>query len=184
MIDPRAARRYARALFNTASQQGIVKSVEDDLNLVVTVTRGAQGFKQFIESPSATDADKLGLFERTFSDRVTATTMAFLRLLLDKGREDNLDMVRIAFTELRRDHEGIVHADITTTIDLTEDERRKIIDRLTRVTGKTIEPAFHVDPALIGGIRVALGDTVLEGSVKGALNRLRDRLIYDLLKQH
>ncbi|MCW5936465.1 MAG: ATP synthase F1 subunit delta [Fimbriimonadaceae bacterium] len=184
MTDARVARRYARALFNAAKKQGIVKSVEDDLALIGTVTSNTPGFRRFLNDPSAPQATKLSLFEKAFSDRVTATTMGFLRLVLEKGREDSLDLVRYAFVELRREDEGVVRAVVTTTRDLSEEERRRIVDRLTRASGKTIEAEFEIDPSLIGGIRVAYASYVLEGSVKGALDRMRERLIYDVLKQN
>jgi len=184
MTDARVARRYARALYNAAKRADIVQSVEDDLDLISIVGSNSPAFKRLLANPSATKEFKLEVFGRAFSDRVTAMTMHFLRLLLEKGREDNIDLVKFAFQELRRHDQGVIQAVVTTTIELTEAERRKLIDKLTRASGKTIEAQFEVDSALIGGIRVAYDNFVLDGSVRGALGRMKDKLIYDVLKQN
>lgn len=184
MTDARAARRYAKALFQAAKRAGIVPSVEDDLNLLSTVGRNSPAFRRLLKNPSASKDFKLDLFTRSFSDRVTAMTMHFLRLLLEKGREDNIELIRFAFQELRRVDEGVMQAVITTTIELNENERRKLIDKLTRSSGKTVEAEFEIDPELIGGIRVAFDNYVLDGSVRGSLGRLKDRILYDVLKQN
>lgn len=184
MTDGRVARRYARALFNAAKKIHIVQSVEDDLDLISTVWRNTPAFKRLLKNPSAGKEFKQELFAKAFADRVTAMTMQFLRLLIEKGREDNLELIKFAYQSLRRQDEGVIQAVVTTTIDLTEGERRKLVDKLTRASGKTIEAEFQTDQALIGGIRVSYESYVLDGSVNGALGRLKDKLIYDALKQN
>lgn len=184
MTDARVAKRYARALFSASKKMGIVQSVEDDLNLISHVSRTSPAFRRFLHNPSASKEVKGDVFTRAFADRVTATTMSFLRLLLDKGREDCLEFVRFSFAELRREDEGVLQAVFSTTIELTESEKRKLVDKLTRASGKTIEAEFEIDPSLVGGIRVAYNNYVLDGSVRGAIDRLKERLIYDVLKQN
>lgn len=184
MTDARVARRYARALFGAAVRADIVASVEDDLTLLSAMTRNSPDFKRFLHSPTATKEHKLELFNKVFSDRVTATTMSFIRLVLDKGREESFEHIRIAYSELRREKEGVVAAKVVSAFELSEEEKRRLIDKLTRESGKTIEPVFHVDPSLIGGVSVEMGNYVLDGTVSGSLSRLRETLIYDLLKQN
>ena len=184
MTDARVARRYAKALFNAAKTADIVQSVDDDLSLISTVSRNSPAFKRLLRNPSASKEFKLEVFTKAFSDRVTAMTMQFLRLLLQKGREDGIDLVRLAYQELRRIDQGTIQVMVTTTIDLNEADRRKLIDKLTRASGKTIEAEFAVDPILIGGIKVAYNNYVLDGSVRGGLDRLEHKLIYDVLKQN
>ncbi len=184
MTDARVSRRYARALFQAAKKLDIVESVEADLNLVGIVISQSSGFKNLLKNPAASKETKLGIISNAFSDRVTALTMQFIRLLLEKGREENLELVRISFEELRRADQGVIKAIVTTTIELTEAEKRKLIDKLTRASGKTIEAEFDTNSELIGGIKVAYENYVLDGSVSGAIGRLKDTLIYDVLKQN
>jgi F-type H+-transporting ATPase subunit delta len=184
VTDARVARRYARALFAAAVKNDIVASVEDDLALLSAMSRNSPEFRRFLHSPTASKEHKLEVFSKLFSDRVTATTMSFIRLVLEKGREGAFEHIRIAFTELRREREGVVAAKVVSAFELTEDERRRLVDKLTRESGKTIEPEFQVDPSLIGGLSVELGNYVLDGTVKGSLDRLRETIIYDLLKQN
>jgi F-type H+-transporting ATPase subunit delta len=184
VTDSRVAKRYARALFAAAKKAGIVESVEADLGLVLHVARASGPFRAFLYSPTTSKDKKIEVLGKALSDRVTAMTMSFLRLVIDKGREDGLELIQHAFTELRRDDEGVIHADVTSSEPLDETQKRRLIEKLTRSSGKTIEPEYHVDPALIGGVKVALGNYVLDGTVEGSLARMRETLLFDVLKQN
>jgi F-type H+-transporting ATPase subunit delta len=184
VTEARVARRYARSLFNAASRQGIVPSVEADLNLIGAVSRASGPFSRFLESPDATSEAKTALLEKAFSDRVTALTMAFLRLLVDKGRETILPHVREVFVELRRQQEEVVRAVVTTVAPLDQDSRARVVSRLEAKSGKRVEAEFETDPSLIGGINVRWGDYVLDGSLSGSLARMKERILFDALKQN
>lgn len=184
MTEARVARRYARSLFNAAGKQGIVASVEADLDLIAAVLRSSPQFGRFLASPDATAEAKLRLLEKAFSDRVTALTMGFLRLLVDKRRESTLGHVREIFAELRRQQERVVRAVVTTVGPLDEDERARVVARLEAKSGKRVEAEFGTDPGLIGGINVRWGDYVLDGSLSGSLARMKERILFDALKQN
>lgn len=183
MTQARVARRYAKALFQAATKQGIVSSVESDLNLIVAVARKSGSFTAFLDSPEVTRDRKFQVVEKAFSDRVTALTMAFVRLLLDKRRETTIPLVREIFVELRRESEKVMRAVVTLREPMGEEEKLRIIKRLEEKSGKKVEAEFVVDPGLIGGLTVRWGDFVLDGSLRGSLSRLEDSLLFDALKQ-
>lgn len=184
MTEARVARRYARALFQAASKQGIVPSVESDLDLIVAVARGSGSFTNFMESPDVSRERKLGIIEKAFADRVTALTMGFLRLLVEKRRESALALVREVFVELRRESEHVMRAVVTSREPLGEDEKARILQGLAAKSGKKIEAEFGSDPNLIGGVTVRWGDYVLDGSLRGSLARLEESLLFEALKQN
>ncbi len=183
MTDSRAAKRYARALFNAAQKEGIVGSVDDDLKGLTSVLASSSKARAFLLMPTTSHADKIALFERTFSDRITALTMGFLRLLVNKKRDDLLHAIQIEFSELRRQHEGVTKAIFESALELAEDQRNALVTKVQSATGKRVEAEFHVNPELIGGVKVTYDNFVLDGTARGHLNRLRETLIYDLLKQ-
>jgi F-type H+-transporting ATPase subunit delta len=183
MADQRVGRRYARALFLTAKQYDVVASVEDDLNTIVHLLDSDESFNDFVTAPYTGREEKIATIDRIFSDRVTAVTMQLLRVMLEKRREEEIRTVRAEFISLRRADEGVVHAIVTTAELLPNDQRTALLKKLETTIGKKVESEFRVDPLLIGGIRVAYGNYVLDGSIRGALSSLRDKLRHDLLKQ-
>ncbi|MEQ1822807.1 MAG: ATP synthase F1 subunit delta [Fimbriimonadaceae bacterium] len=183
-MDSKVAKRYARALFNSAKKGGVMESVESDLNAIVQLSESHDEFRGFLESPQIGRDDKIMIAEKLFSDRITSLTMGMLRLMLLKGRETEFAGMRNEYILLRRVEGNVLHATVTSAQELEPNQRTSIIAKLEEKSGKKVEAEFRIDASLIGGVRVAIGNHVLDGSVRGTMNRLRDRLKYDLLKQN
>lgn len=183
MQDNRVARRYAQALFETALKYDVVNSVESDLLAIDNLLYNDPEFRQFVTAPYTSRDEKMAILDRVFSDRITALTMQVLRVMLEKRREAEIPQVRREFVTLRREHEGVVHVTVTSAEVMPDDQRLALVARVGELLGKKIEPDYEVDPSLIGGVRVAYENYVLDGSARGALSKLRERLKYDLLKR-
>lgn len=183
-MDIRVAARYAQAFYDVASQQNLVETVYEDLNGINSVLESDPRLEGVLSDPALDSNDKLGLLEKVFGDRVTALTMQFLRLVLSKHRESLIPAITAHFADLRRVSQNILFVEVTSAKELSSADRNSLISRLQTQTGKTVEASYAVDPHLLGGIRVGVGNFVLDGSIKGSLSRLKDRLLYDVLKQH
>ncbi len=183
-MDARVAGRYARALFSVAVKDDILASVEDDLNAISSILHRDQAFHQFLYRPDHPREEKIALIEKVFSDRVTALTMGMFRLLLNKRREVEFELLRLEFQRLRRDHENVIFAQVASARPLSESERQSIEAKLSTSSKRRVEAEYSVEPSLMGGVRVSFGNYVLDGSVKGSLSRLKETLIHDLLKQN
>lgn len=183
MTDSRVAKRYARALFNTALKQDILQSVEDDLNGVCAVIAGSKELKRFMGSPNTTREDKLKLMERVFSDRVTALTMHAVRLLLKRRREILIEQVKLEFVQLRRQHDRVVFVLVESAYELGAEQREKILTKVAGDTGRRVESRFETDPKLIGGAKITYDNFVLDGTARGYLDRMKEHILYDVLKQ-
>jgi F-type H+-transporting ATPase subunit delta len=181
--DNRVGRRYAQALFGAAQGLGVVESVESDLGAIVGMFESDETFRHFLMAPYTSRDEKVKISEKLFSDRITALTMQVLRVMLEKRREGELPAVYREFVALRREAQGVVHVVVTSAEELDSDQRRRLIDKLQLQLSATVEADFKVDPRMIGGVRVAYKNSIFDGSVRGALRRLRERLKYDLLKQ-
>lgn len=183
MTDRRVARRYSQALFATALKYDVVKSVEDDLNSIVGLLENDEEFREFIIAPYTGRDQKITIVVKMFSDRVTALTMQVLRVMLEKRREEEIIGVRDEYVTLRREHEGVVFAIVSSAYEIDEQQKTALLAKLEQTIGNKVEAEFKLEPNLIGGIRVAYGNYILDGSVRGALSSLRDKLRHDLLKQ-
>jgi F-type H+-transporting ATPase subunit delta len=183
MAESKVGKRYAQALFNTALKYDVVKSVEEDLIGITSLLQNDEQFRDFMISPHVGREEKLKIAEKLFSDRVTALTMQVLRLMLEKRREEDIPSVRNEFVRLRREHSGVIFAVVTSAEALDADLRQALEQKLSTASGRAIEAEYRIDPHLIGGVKVAFGDHVMDGTIKGTLRRLREKLTYDLLKQ-
>lgn len=182
-MDISAARRYARALHEAAKSQQSVVEVGEDLQAISQILEAKSQFKEILNSPEVDRNRKLDLVDKVFADRARPLTMRLLRLLIEKNRQRELPAVQNEFVRLQEEAAGILRVTITSAIPLQQNQVDEIIERVSRQTGKRVIPKMHVDPSLIGGVMVQYGNSILDGSVSGALNRLKERLYIDVLKQ-
>lgn len=182
-MDARVASRYAQALFNTALKHEIVSAVEDDLATLRHLLVHDERFRNYLLSPEVSRDDRLKIAESLFSDRITALTMQAFRLMVTKRREREIEGVYDEFVRLRREHGKAMRVVFTSAAELDPGEKEAIIAKLAKKSGKTVEAEFAIDPSMIGGVKVAFDNYILDGTVRGSLNRLRDTLLYDVLKQ-
>ncbi|HWP31332.1 MAG TPA: F0F1 ATP synthase subunit delta [Fimbriimonadales bacterium] len=182
-MDPRAAHRYARALFSAARQTNTVREAEEDLEAICKILEAKPDFKKTLEAPKISREQKLKLVDRVFADRARPLTMRLLRLLIEKHREQEIPLIYKDYVRLREESEGILRVIISSAKPISDNELRKLIAALEKRTGKSILYETVVDPKLIGGVAVRYGDDVLDGTVQGALRRLKEHLYYDVLKQ-
>jgi len=183
MTDGRVARRYAQALFSAALAGNNVRAVESDLEAVAGAIERDKAFRDYVSAPYASREEKEALFTRVFGDRVTGLTMQAIRMMLDKRREGEIPGIYHRFVEIRREHDGIVYATVTSATPLTPDQKDALVKKVQAVIGKTVDPEFKVDPHLLGGVQVAYDNYILDGTARGTLSKLRERLRYELLKQ-
>jgi len=182
-MDPRAAHRYARAFFSVARQMNTVREAEEDLEAICSILEAKPDFKKTLEAPKISREQKLKLVDRIFADRARPLTMRLLRLLIEKHRQAEIALIYRDYVKLREESEGILRVMISTARPLSDSELRKLVTVLEKRTGKSILYETIVEPKLIGGVSVRYGDDVLDGTIQGALRRLKEHLYYDVLKQ-
>ncbi|MBS1720051.1 MAG: ATP synthase F1 subunit delta [Armatimonadetes bacterium] len=183
MTDSRVARRYAAALYSAAKEANMVNAVEADFTGIGRVLQGDSTVRDFLLSPYVGLPDKEKILTKVFSDRVTAVSMAALRLIVRKGRAQEIEGVRDEFTRLRRVADNSLSVHVESAIELEPGQKQALEMKLTKALGSTIEPVYVVDAGIVGGIRVTYGNFVLDGTVKGQMRKLRDTLRHDVLKQ-
>lgn len=183
-MDQRVAKRYALALYRAAASGNVVSAVEADLLAIQEQLRSNPTFHSFLYSPRVPREEKLSVLDKLFQDKITSLTHRALRLLLQKRREHEFEGVLEEFVNLRREGGLVLYAKVTSSSELTPDQKDRFLAKLREKSGKVVEADFEVDPSLIGGAKVAFGNFVLDGSLKGSLDRLRDHFTYDLLKQN
>lgn len=176
MRDRKIADRYARALLQVAVERDVLDGLVESFDGLMEVVAGRDDLRHFMQSPQVPTHEKKALIEATLSGRVEPVLLNFLELLLDKDRILNLADIHEAFGEHVAAHRGVQRAQVVTAIPLADDLADKLRARLEALTGQTIVLENKVDPAVIGGVCVTMGDRILDGTVRTGLARLRESL--------
>jgi len=177
MLRGAVARRYAHAMFELALEGDMLDSLESDLKGVLEIVEGNPELQRIIYHPQVTSKDKKELVGNIFSEHISAVAKNSLFFLIDRRRESFLGDIVAAFILLANQHRNIVEVHVTSAVEMNEKEQKNLAKVLDKLAGKKVQPEYAVDPSLIGGVVVRIGDRVIDGSVKTRLATLRDRLI-------
>ena len=177
MRETTIARNYAEALLALARKaddlSGWGRMLSDVAGAVDTDPR----LRRFLEAPQVSAEVKKAILGRAFQDRVPRLFLRFLQKLVDNRRQMLIPAIATEYHHLVDAAEGRVHAQVTVARPLDDAARDAIAAQLGRVLGKTVVPHVTVNPALLGGVVVRVGDTVMDGSVRRRLATLRTRLV-------
>ena len=177
--DLRAAKRYAHALFNSASKLGTLDKIESDLDSIHKEMQQSESLKDMWESPMIPGPKKHQLLSDIFAGSVDVLTLSFLQLLADKRRENILSEVRHELHLLGDTSRKLIRAEATFAVAPTPDEQKRLAESLAARTGDRVELTCHIDPSILGGVVVRLRDTIIDGSVRGTLESLREKLLQE-----
>jgi F-type H+-transporting ATPase subunit delta len=167
------ARRYAEALFDLATQEKAVDVYRDSLD------RLARAFT--VETVRALQDDRVPSERRraavdAASKEEPKAIRAVLQILLQRDRIGGVPDIARAFNDLVDKRAGVVHAKVTTSIALDDQERSDVVRRLEQASGKKIKAAFAVDPSIIGGAKVQIGDRLIDASLSAQLDLMARQL--------
>lgn len=170
------AKRYARALFDVALEKKAIDATEKELAQVVNTIEENEGFRKLLSHPKITAAEKKQMVETLFANEISATTGNFLNIVLDRGREKDLDQILASFIEMANEIRGIADATVITAKSLNDNEVKQLADAFGRQLNKKLRVKTEVNPALIGGVVVRIGDRLYDGSISGKLARLTQKI--------
>ena len=166
------ARRYAEAAFQIAQRDDTMETWREALTTARERFDNEDAVR-FMSNPSVPVESRLVVLGRLLGDDVTGPPANLLALLVRRGRFDELDAVVREFERMLRLRDGIVQAAVVSAVELDDGAREALHERLVAMTDSKVEISTSVDPALLGGIQVRLGDRLIDGSVRGRLERLR-----------
>jgi F-type H+-transporting ATPase subunit delta len=169
--------RYAAALADVALEQKSAERVKTDLAAFAQIYFSAADLRNSLETPAVGREAKLQVVQKIAELMNLAPAVRnFLCVLVDNHRTEMLGEIQEAFRVELNARLGIAEADVTSSRELSAQERAQLTAALTKRTGKKIEARFHQDASLVGGAVVRVGSTVYDGSVREQLTRLRERL--------
>ena len=169
------ARPYAQAAFMSANAKQALKDWSDMLSLMAAIADDA-AMHDLIDSPHLTETQLADLFIEVAGDNVNDSGANFIRILAENRRLALLPEIAALYEIQRRAAEGIVQAEMVTAFPATEAQQAGIVASLSKRLGRDIELSCSTDAGLLGGAIIRAGDLVIDGSIRGKLERLGSAL--------
>jgi F-type H+-transporting ATPase subunit delta len=171
-----AARRYAEAAFQVAVRDDTIETWRRELDTAAAVVEDER-VGRTLANPSIPLESRDTMARKAFASIAGDKVMNLIALTLRRGRIEELPRIAAEFRRLDDQRQGITHAVATSADALTPQEARALTERLERLTGGKVALDLRVDPDLLGGLVVRIGDRLIDGSVRSRLERLRNQLV-------
>ena len=171
------ARPYAEAAFKLALESQSLAKWSEMLELIEAVVRD-ENFAARISDPNVDDRALESMILGTLGDRLDGHARNFVQLMIHNARLALTPHIRTLFEELRREHEGVLEATIISALPLGDDQARQLVAVLEKKYGRRVSAQVEVDPELIGGARIVVGDKVIDATVRGRLDAMKAALAH------
>jgi F-type H+-transporting ATPase subunit delta len=169
------ARPYAEAVFRLADAQGKLAEWSGVLANLAAVASDER-IRAAIGDPNLSAAKIAGLFISILSGKLSGDAENLVRVLAENGRLDVLAEIRVQYEALKNEREGVVEAQVYSAFDMDEAQLADLVARLEKRTGRKVKARVSVDKELIAGVKVVLGDKVIDGSARAQLGALENAL--------
>jgi F-type H+-transporting ATPase subunit delta len=171
-----AARRYAEAAFEVALRDDTVEAWRSELEMAGSIASDEQ-VGRMLANPAVALETRTEMADSIFGVVVSRPVLNLIGLMIRRGRIEQLPKVATEFNRLDNARQGITVATATSAAPLSPAEIEALTERLETFTGGRVELDVQVDPSLLGGLVVRVGDRLIDGSVRGRLERLRNQLV-------
>lgn len=168
---------YATALVDLAEQAGALDATAEEMADLGELLAASADVSRVLSSHTLTVEERAGSIDRAFKGRVSDLLYRFLQVVNRKGRLAELPGIIRAFAKLYAEKRGIAEVDIHVPAPMGGDKLRQLADRIGSAIGKQVVPHEHVDAHLLGGLKLRIGDKLIDGSVATQLRLMRDKLV-------
>ena len=176
MIDVGLARRYVQPLFDVAQEKDIVEVIAAELEELSTSLAGDSSLRVILIDPSVSRQDRIAIVEKIFSD-FNSYSVNFIRLLIEKNRSNILDKAHSIFMEIKDDADGILSGVVESAMPLDAETGSELKVQLEQNFGHRLKLEFKTTPEILGGLRIRVGNSVMDGSITGKLDNLKKAMI-------
>jgi len=166
------AQVYSQALFEVAKEHDVVDDIREQLGQFADELDENRDLQVFLFSPYFSTQEKEDGLERAVTD-VDPVVMNFLKLLIEKHRTPVIFRIRAEYDQLWEEVNKLLPVEITSAVELPEATVKQLGDRISEQTGRRVELSSHVEPEILGGIVVQVGNSVLDASIRNRLEQLR-----------
>ena len=169
MIKSQVGRRYSKAIFDIAEEKNQVKEIYELLNSAMVLYRTDKEFKNFIRNPLINNEEKKLVLNEIFG-KDNSDNLNILLYILDKGRINCIKYIVAEYLKIYYRKNRILDVRATFTKELTDEQKKKLIDKLSQKTGKEINLEIKIDKNILGGGVIRIGDKIIDGSIRRELD--------------
>ena len=169
MIKSQVGRRYSKAIFEIAEEKNQVKEIYEMLNSAMVLYRTDKEFKNFILNPLIDSEQKKSVLNKIFG-KDNSDNLNILLYILDKGRMNCIKYIVAEYLKIYYRKNRILDVKATFTKELTDEQKKKLIDKLSQKTGKEINLEIKIDKNILGGGVIRIGDKIIDGSIRRELD--------------
>lgn len=177
MAHSKAADRYAKSLYQIAGSEGNQELVLQDIQQYRNALKTNKDLKSVMVSPVIPSSKKKAIIDAIFRPHFQKITSLFFDLVIRKGREKDLGAIADAYIKEDKRVKGIKDGKLITATPITEELRKELISRAEKLAGSKVSMEEKIDPSLIGGFVLSVGDIQLDESIKTKLARLQHNLV-------
>ena len=164
---------YAAALMSLAKSKELTERFAEDIRSLINIMDESPELKQFMGNPVIKTEDKKAVVKRMVGDQVDPYMRNFLMLLIDRGRIIFLEQIGKQYLALLRELNKTVLAEVTSTVELNEDQKNTVRERVKLMTSaREVEIETKVDPSLLGGVIIKIGSQIIDSSLQGQMRRI------------
>lgn len=175
MSDIRVASRYAKSLLELAQERGVLEEVYADMQYFTKTLNANRDLQLVLGNPIVKHDKKLAILNAVFGKNVSELTSAFFRIITQKNREAVLESAAKEFVNQYNEVKGIQKATVTTAVPLTPELRASFQKMVEERTGKTVELHEVVNPAVIGGYVLRIGDQQIDDTIRTNVQKLKNQ---------
>lgn len=173
MSELTVAARYAKSLIDLAQEQNLVEPIKGDMELFLGTLKANPELKAVLANPIVSHIKKVKILDEIFAGKVNNASLAFFKLMVNKSRGEVLYATAGEFVNLYDIKKHIVHASVVSATELSEENKQKIIADIQEASGGTVKLEAKVDPSLIGGFVLTVGDRQIDTSIASDLHKLK-----------
>jgi F-type H+-transporting ATPase subunit delta len=173
MSELTVAARYAKSIIDLAQEQNIVEDVKTDMELFLQTLKANSQLKAVLANPIISHSKKAAILDEVFTGKVNKLSIAFFNLMINKGRGEVLYFTAGEYINLYDIKNHITNATVVSATALSEENKQAMVTDIEKATGGKIKLTAKVDPALIGGFVLTVGDRQVDTSIAADLNKLK-----------
>ena len=167
-----AANTYAQALYDLAKEEGLGKTILDELAVLKNVFTENPDYSKLLSTPDLPKQERCGILDAAFRDKVNPYVLNFLKILTEKGYIRQFPQCCDAYRGFYNEDNGILVVKAVSAVALSSEQVEKLTAKLASTTGKTIDLQCSVDPAQLGGLRLSYDGMQVDGTVKNRLDSI------------
>ncbi|MDD3023283.1 MAG: F0F1 ATP synthase subunit delta [Syntrophomonadaceae bacterium] len=176
MLNKSVARRYAEAFFSIARDANKIDEFQQELEKIVSAINETDSLKEYFAHLLIPAKAKKEVATKIFGGQISQLTLNFLLMIIDKRRESYIGFIAEEYKDMADESRNITKAELVTAVEVADEDIKSLAEKLSASMGKTVQLKLQVDQSLIGGLKLKIGDKIIDGTVAKRLQMLKDQL--------